>query len=188
LTIQYLKGPDWGKKQPDGGPARNAAMKIGILSDTHNNLAVTRKALELFNDHGVELIVHAGDLTSPKMLELFRHRKCRFVLGNGDIDVEELNRVAGEFGFGCIEEYCTFEAGGKKFILFHGNNVPMFREAVASGKYDYIIKGHTHFFENYTSNKTRIINPGSLYSSEEYSIAVLDTDTDRVEMIRIESD
>ncbi len=160
-------------------------MKIGIISDTHNNLDITRRALELFREQGAGLVVHAGDLTSPKMLELFRGFDCRFVLGNGDIDVEELNRAAGVLGFGCIEEYCEFEADGKRFILFHGNNVPMFRDAVASGKYDYIIKGHTHFFENYTSGRTRIINPGSLYSSDEYSVAVLDTESDRVEMFRI---
>ena len=76
----------------------------------------------------------------------------------------------------------------KKIIIFHGYNVPMFREAVASGEYNYIIKGHTHFFENYTSNNTRIINPGSLYGSDKFSIAILDTETDRVEMIRIEED
>ncbi|HOO70757.1 MAG TPA: YfcE family phosphodiesterase [Spirochaetota bacterium] len=163
-------------------------MIIGIISDTHNNLAITKKALQIFKEKGVELVVHAGDLTSPKMLELFRGFNCKFVLGNGDIDVEELNRASEEFGFGCIEESCTFKAGGKNFILFHGNNVPMFRDAVASGKYDYIIKGHTHFYENYVSNKTRIINPGSLYSSDEYSIALLDTKTDKVDLIRIDEE
>lgn len=163
-------------------------MKIGIISDTHNNIEITKKALGIFKRHKVELIIHAGDLTSPRMLDLFREFDCKFVLGNGDIDVEDLNIKAEEMGFGCIEEYCTFSAGGKNFILFHGNNVPMFRKAVASGKYDYIIKGHTHFFENYTSGTTRIINPGSLYSSDEFSIAILDTETDKVDMIRIEGE
>ena len=163
-------------------------MKIGIISDTHNNIETTKKALNIFRQKNVDLIVHAGDLTSPKMLSLFEGFNCKFVLGNGDIDIEDLNSEAGRLGFGCIDEYCTFEAGKKKFILFHGNNVPMFREAVASGKYDYIIKGHTHFFENYTSGKTRIINSGSLYSSDEYSIALLDTETDRVELIKLDND
>ncbi|HQK08157.1 MAG TPA: hypothetical protein PLR54_10890, partial [Spirochaetota bacterium] len=60
------------------------------------------------------------------------------------------------------------------------------REAVNSGKYDYIIKGHTHVFENYLSGKTRIINPGALYRGEELTIAILDTATDKVEKIRID--
>jgi hypothetical protein len=160
-------------------------MKIGIISDTHNNLGLVRKAIEVFKSKNVDLVVHAGDLTSPKVLELFGQFKCRFVLGNGDIDVEAINVKSGELGFGGVCEYCELEADGKKIFVFHGNDVPLFRQIVASGEYHYIIKGHTHFFENYISNSTRVINPGTLYGSEEYTVAVLDTALDKVEKIRI---
>lgn len=163
-------------------------MKIGILSDTHNNIKLTEKAIKIFTEKEIKMLIHAGDLTSPKMLPLFEGFNCTFVLGNGDIDVEELNKKSIKLGFGKIQEFCIFEIEGKKIIVFHGYNVPLFREAVSSGEYDYIIKGHTHFFENYTSNNTRIINPGSLYGSDEFSIAILDTETDRVEMIRVEEE
>ena len=163
-------------------------MKIGILSDTHNSIVMTKKALAVFKEQGVDMVVHAGDITSPRMLKLFAQFQSRFVLGNGDIDIEDLNAESEKLGFGCIEESCTFELQGKKFIVFHGNDVPAFRQAVASGEYDYIIKGHTHFFENYTSSRSRIINPGCLYSGEDCSVVILDLDTDRVEMIRIEED
>jgi len=163
-------------------------MRIGIISDTHNNLELTRKALDIFRKHKIELLIHAGDLTSPLMLREFREFKCRFVLGNGDIDIETLNCESENLGFGCIEDSCKFRADNKNFIVFHGNNVPMFREAVASGQYDYIIKGHTHFFENYISNNARVINPGALYGTDELSIAILDTESDKVEMIKIEED
>lgn len=163
-------------------------MKIGIVSDTHNSIEQTRKAVAVFKEAGVDLVLHSGDLTSPRMLELFTGLNCRFVLGNGDIDIEDLNAESERLGFGPIEYYSAFEAGGRQFIMFHGNNVPLFREAVASGKYDYIIKGHTHFFENYLSNSARVINPGSLYGANEFSIAILDVETDRVEMIRISED
>lgn len=162
-------------------------MKIGLMSDTHNNVDITKKALSIFKDKGIDLILHAGDLTSPKMLDLFKGLKCKFVLGNGDIDSEELNNISENLWCTCIEDHCTFEIDNKKFILFHGNNVLLFRKAVECGEYDYIIKGHTHIFENYISNKSRVINPGALYG-EELSIAILDTETDKVEMIRIEED
>jgi putative phosphoesterase len=161
-------------------------MKIGIVSDTHNNIELTRKAVGIFRENDVELIVHAGDLTSPRMLELFRDFPLKIVLGNGDIDVEEICDICQKMGYGCVEERAVFEAGGKRIIVFHGDNVSMFREAVVSGEYDYIIKGHTHYFENYVSNNARVINPGSLYGSDEFSIAVLDTDEDRVMRIRVE--
>ncbi|HNR88975.1 MAG TPA: YfcE family phosphodiesterase [Spirochaetota bacterium] len=163
-------------------------MKIGIISDTHNNIEITLKAVAVFKERSVEMVLHGGDLTSPKMMEFFKSLSCdcRFVLGNSDIDSDLLNDRAQRLGFGCVEDTCDITVGGKRILVFHGDNVPLFRKAVASGEYDYIIKGHTHFFENYVSNNTRVINPGSLFGDDEHTVAVLDTETDRVEKIRIE--
>jgi len=164
-------------------------MLIGIISDTHNDIGMTEKAVEVFRDREVEFVIHAGDLTSPRMLRLFTEFSCRFVLGNGDLDVEILNDESEKFGFGPIEVSCSLELDGKKFMIFHGNDVPLFREAVASGEFDYIIKGHTHFFENYVSKQTRIINPGALYGTDDgFSVAILDTETDKVDLVRVEED
>ncbi len=160
-------------------------MKIGLIADTHNNIALTKKAVEIFREKGVELVIHAGDLTSPKIMDLFSPLKCAFVLGNSDIDVEMINMHAEEMGCGMVGESCELDVGGKKIFVLHGNDVPLFRKAVSSGKYHYIIKGHTHFFENYVSSNTRIINPGTLYSEEECTVAILDTLTDKVEKIKI---
>jgi hypothetical protein len=110
------------------------------------------------------------------------------VLGNGDIDVEALNAEAEKLGFGPIKDCCEFKADGKKIIVFHGSNVPQFRAAMASGTYDYVIKGHTHIFENYVVNNTRVINPGALYGADEFSVAILDTAAGKVERIRIEAE
>jgi putative phosphoesterase len=163
-------------------------MKIGILSDTHNNIEPTQKAVDIFKDNKVNLVVHAGDITSPKMLGIFKDFKPIFVLGNGDIDAEALNAEAEKLGFGPIQDCREFEADGKKIIVFHGNNVPQFRACMASGDFDYVIKGHTHIFENYIVNRTRVINPGALYAADEFSVAILDTATGKVERIRVEAD
>ncbi len=161
-------------------------MKIGLIADTHNNIALTKRAVDIFREKGVSLVIHAGDLTSPKIMELFSPLKCAFVLGNSDIDVEMINARAEEMGCGRVGECCELEVDGKKIFVLHGNDVPLFRKAVSSGKYHYIIKGHTHFFENYVSSSTRVINPGTLYGDEECTVAILDTETDRVEKIRLE--
>ncbi len=163
-------------------------MLIGIVADTHNDIEMTRKAIEIFSARKVEFIFHAGDLTSPKILDLFKGFNCRFVLGNSDIDSDLINMKSETLGFGTVDNCCELELAGKKFLLFHGNDVPKFRDAVSSGRYDYIIKGHTHFFENYVSSTTRIINPGTLYGTEERTIAILDTDSDRVEKIKIDEE
>ena len=161
-------------------------MLIGILSDTHNNTKRTIEALNILKERGVRMVLHVGDITSVDMLALFSGFNAKFVLGNEDKNREELNNESRRLGFGLIERRLVFEADGKKFIMFHGSDVPFFRECVASGEYDYIIKGHTHFFENYISNKSRIINPGALHRAYEFTVATLDTETDKVEMIVIE--
>ena len=163
-------------------------MVIGIIADTHNDIEMTEKAIDYLRTRNVDMILHAGDITSPRLLDLFRGINCRFVLGNSDIDADLLNTKAAELGFGTVDQFCDFVTGGKRFLVFHGNDVPKFREAVASGVYDYIIKGHTHIFENYVSNNTRIINPGTLYGADELTVAILDTEHDRVEKVRINED
>ena len=162
-------------------------MLIGLMSDTHNDIEATKKAIAIFQSRGIKTIIHAGDITSPRMLHYLKEFECYIVLGNGDlIDSEEIDVTANELGMKSVDLKAEFELAGKKFLVFHGHNVPMYREAVASGKYNYIIKGHTHHFENYISNECRIINPGAVYGHDESSIAILDIEAGKVEKIDLE--
>ena len=63
-------------------------MLLGIIADTHDNLPMTKKAVELFKDRKVDYMIHAGDFTSPFTLKLFSELKCRYagVFGNNDGD------------------------------------------------------------------------------------------------------
>ncbi|MCD6495052.1 metallophosphoesterase family protein, partial [Candidatus Bipolaricaulota bacterium] len=40
-------------------------MKIGIISDTHDNMPKIAAAVRLFNEEHIDLVVHAGDFISP---------------------------------------------------------------------------------------------------------------------------
>lgn len=160
-------------------------MKIGILSDTHNNVDITLRAIDIFKEKSVGIIIHSGDLSSPKMLKLFKGLNCKFVLGNVDLDIDLLNQESRRLGFGPVEYTCDLVIEEKRILVIHGNDVPLFRKAVSSGEYDYIIKGHTHCFENYVSNRARIINPGSLYGESEHTVVILDTTNDSVERIKV---
>lgn len=144
-------------------------------------------AIAIFQSRGIKTLIHAGDITSPRMLHYLKDFECYMVLGNGDlIDSEEIDVKANELGMKSVNLKAEFDLAGKKFMVFHGHDVPMYRDAVASGKYNYIIKGHTHHFENYVSNECRIINPGAVYRHDESSIAILDIETGKVEKIVLE--
>ena len=45
-------------------------MRIGVMSDTHNHLANVARIVELLNHAGIERVVHTGDITQPKTLEV----------------------------------------------------------------------------------------------------------------------
>jgi len=60
-------------------------MKIAVLSDTHSRSATIHTALDLVVSHGVELIVHCGDIEDAAVVLLFP-RNTHFVYGNCDSD------------------------------------------------------------------------------------------------------
>ena len=63
-------------------------MKIGILSDTHNNIDKINKAVEFFNLRQVEFVLHAGDFSFPESARYFSKLKVPFlaIFGNNDFD------------------------------------------------------------------------------------------------------
>ena len=39
-------------------------MKIGIISDTHDDITNTNKAIDIFEENKVEVVIHADDISS----------------------------------------------------------------------------------------------------------------------------
>ena len=66
-------------------------MRIGVVSDTHNNLKNVAKIVELFNEVGVDRVIHTGDITQAKTLDVFAqlhaHSNVAFQIGKiGDLN------------------------------------------------------------------------------------------------------
>ena len=76
-------------------------MKIGIMSDSHDHRPNIQKALELFKEKEVEVIIHAGDLISPFCVKIFEDFKGKFYLctGNNLGDTKVINSMMKEVGF-----------------------------------------------------------------------------------------
>ena len=62
-------------------------MKIGIVSDTHNNLKNIFKICEIFNSNSIDLVIHTGDISLPKALKAFDNLEMEMigVYGNNDL-------------------------------------------------------------------------------------------------------
>jgi len=155
-------------------------MILGILSDTHDQRERTRRAVQLLVDAGAEAFVHCGDFTGPEMLELCALRPCWFVFGNNDdFSIPDLKRVAAETGAVCLEWGGEVTFGGKRIGVTHGHTHIDVRRLLAAHP-DYLLSGHSHIAGESQVGPTRRINPGALHRARQYSVAVLDVETDEL--------
>jgi putative phosphoesterase len=163
-------------------------MKIGVLSDTHDNIANIRRAVEIFSKNGVEALIHGGDFCSPFTLAEFkpladRGVKMQAVFGNNDGDQVLLTRRAGDF--------CTFTDGAAKITLGGRTIVVMHYPDLADdlfrlGTYDLVIHGHNHRARVEGTGR-KLLNPGTCsgYLADAATVAIVDTEGMDVELVRL---
>ncbi len=119
-------------------------MKVGVVSDTHNNLKSCHKIVEIFNEAGVERVIHTGDITQSKTLEVFAHLTMPMwgVYGNNDVgEKDSLVSAATTYGFEIIEPPLALEWAEKRVVVVHD---PLELAMVNQADYDVILHGHTH--------------------------------------------
>ncbi|MBI5142669.1 MAG: metallophosphoesterase [Nitrospirae bacterium] len=158
-------------------------MKVGIISDTHDNMPLIRRAVELFRAEGVSLVVHAGDFVAPFTLALYRELGCDFigVFGNNDGDQVLLKKRSDGRIHSAPHE---FSFGGKRFIVTH---YPDAVDAMAAGA-DVVIHGHTHDPVIRKSGNALIINPGECggWSTGRSTVAVLDVEAMKARVVDLD--
>lgn len=146
-------------------------VKIGVISDTHDNMEAIRKAVEFFNSNDVELVMHAGDVVSPFTADAFKELNCDMILiyGNNDGDKLYLKERFRNIGTFHLDPYIA-EIAGAKIAMTHK---PEIVDALAM-KYDIVIYGHTHEREMRNENAL-IVNPGECcgYLTGIKSVAII---------------
>src|SRR5947199_612787 len=119
-------------------------MRLGILSDTHDELARTRMAVQLLRDAGAEALVHCGDLASPPIVAACAVLPFWFVFGNHDADgVPALIRAAAASGAICLGWAGMVELDGRLIAVAHGHMSYDIRRVLASRPH-YLLTGHSH--------------------------------------------
>ena len=160
-------------------------MRLGILSDSHGRVQRVQAAVSIVDDAGVYALVHCGDVGGPAVLDEFAGRRCWFVWGNTD-DVDPTWRPEVEaLGLTWPEGPLDLTLVGKRVAVYHGHERG-FGEAIRSGRYDYLLHGHTHRRSDHREERTRVINPGALHRVSVPTVAILDLATDLVEFLPLE--
>lgn len=162
-------------------------MKLGIVSDTHDNLDKARKAVEFFEEQEVEKVIHCGDVVAPFTAELFdADFEFHYVRGNneGEWNLKETVEEFGNF----YNNVAEVEFEGKKIVAYHGTEEEIV-EGLAAKDYDYVFRGHTHEKNLRDVGGTLVLNPGGIelpFQNEKLHVATVELKTGEVEFHRIE--
>ncbi len=131
-------------------------MLIGCVSDTHiYQRPLPERILEALR--GVDLILHAGDILEPAVLESLS-TVARTMAVAGNMDHGELKQA--------LPAKLTVEAEGKRIGLVHGSGGPegitqRVRREFEGELVDAIVFGHTHEPYNRAEHGIYFFNPGS---------------------------
>ncbi|MGM0604451.1 MAG: metallophosphoesterase [Halobacteriota archaeon] len=168
-------------------------MKLGIVSDTHDNLGLVEGAVSFFETSDVDAVIHCGDIVAPFAATPFDTDAFDFyaVRGNNDGEWALWSTIDG---FGTYMGQCgTHTFDGRTLAVYHGTNAILRRSLADCERYDYVLHGHTHEHEVEAHGHTVRVNPGGLAipgADDAFHVATIDTDrsgTDAVEHHRIES-
>jgi len=164
-------------------------LKVGIISDTHDNLPMTDKAIETLNREGAEIVLHAGDYVAPFTVIRFKQLRAKLigVFGNNDGDHELLKKRFADIKTAEIRgNFAEVKVEGLKIALLHGEE-GLLQSLIDSQGYDVVVHGHSHDARVHKKGKTLVINPGEVcgYLSGKSTIVVLDTETREARIIQL---
>lgn len=134
-------------------------MRIGVVSDTHNNLKNVRRIVELFNTSAVDAVVHTGDITQAKTLDVFASLKMPLVgvFGNNDQERVELDAAIERHGFEFREPPWEFEWANRRIIVAHD---PLELRDRVHPHHELVLHGHTHLKRLEQADHQLTFNPG----------------------------
>jgi uncharacterized protein len=159
-------------------------MRIGILSDTHDQVARTARAVSMLVAEGAEALIHCGDLTGPSIVYQCGLLPSYYVFGNNDFEEDALKRAIALMGGTCLEFGGQLELGGRRIAVTHGDSNREVRRLLSSTPH-YLLLGHSHVPSDERHSATRWINPGALHRSQAWTVALLDVVTDSLRFLEI---
>ncbi len=166
-------------------------MRIGLLGDTHLPGSIKEPWPEITEAfRNVDLILHAGDITSPSVLDwLERIAPVRAAKGNEDSSLKDPR----------VREVQFLEVEGWRLGLIHDIE-PEDRPVEKLRRYfdqpiDIMLSGHTHFERMDMRDGVFQMNPGSaihphLYSTRLGTVGIIDISANKLEarVVRLGND
>ena len=134
-------------------------MRIGVISDTHNRLPNVTRIVALLNEAGVDRVVHTGDITTAKTLEVLAGLEAPLfgVYGNNDVERASLDEAARRFGMHFAEAPLRLSWADRQLVVVPD---PRDLESQGDADWDIALHGHTHLRSEVRTGGRLVFNPG----------------------------
>ena len=164
-------------------------MKIGVISDIHDNIWKLSAALQVLR--AVDTVLCCGDLCSPFIVPRLGEgfdRDIHIVFENNDGDLFRISQQAARYpNIHLHGEFVSLEIGGQHFAMTHFDNIA--RELAAGQKFDVVCFGHNHRFEIRQKGQTLLINSGEIMGGlspdQISSLVIYDTETGQAQKVEL---
>jgi len=165
-------------------------MKIGVISDIHDNAHNIVQALEEISKKDVEQIYFLGDFVGAGISKILINSSIPVyaIWGNNDGDRHMITKFSLEEGSNLtvgFDTYDVVEVDNRKIFLTH---YPLIANAMAKSKeFDAVFYGHNHLKNKERIEDCLVLNPGEVgaYKTGMGSYAIYDTETNDAEIIEI---
>ncbi len=154
-------------------------MRIGVVSDTHNNLRNVARIVEILNGSRVDRVIHTGDITQAKTLDVLSGLDAPLlgVFGNNDLERDQLDAACSRFGFDFVEGVRRFEWSERLITVVHD---PL---DLPPGRQEIVLHGHNHQTVIDRDEGRLTFNPGECAGHMEGHNAVGILDLGNLEVI-----
>jgi putative phosphoesterase len=165
----------------------SAAMKVGLMADSHDRVPAIGELLAKMSERGVSLVMHAGDYCSPFSLQPFLDTNIALlgIFGRNDGDPDGLKTMAARgVGMELYESPHSFEVLGQRILIVHDLG-EVNRRSIESHRF--VVHGFTHNQETITRGQSLVINPGEAcgWLTGRCTAAILDLETSEVEIVTL---
>jgi putative phosphoesterase len=134
-------------------------MRIGVVSDTHDNARNVARIVEVLSRARVDRVVHTGDITRPETLAKLAEIGVPLVavFGNNDVDRDALAAVSRDHRFEIAEPPLELCWEGHAILVLHD---PRAMDGALRAEHRLVLHGHNHRRIVERRDERLIFNPG----------------------------
>jgi putative phosphoesterase len=159
-------------------------VRIGVVSDTHDRTPNVERIVALFRAAGVKRVVHTGDITKARTLDVFARleRPLAGVWGNNDLERDSLEAACGAHDFDFAKSGRELVWAERRILVVHD---PREIRAGLDG-HDLVLHGHDHRRRYERERGVLVLNPGECagFLAGHNAVAVVELATLEVEFLR----